>query len=392
MYRLTKTNEHSAWRAQPTSTRERGVALLVVLSTIALVTSVVADFQYNARVDLQLALNARDDLQAEYNALSAMRLRALLLKNARVVTQALSAMSGTLGLPPEMMPPAGQLLEMIPVECGLMSAITKEAGKERDDASPGGDFFPGDCKATSKSEHAKISLPVLRNPTSAQGQRVQQMLLGFLSDPKLHHHFEKDDASGSHADKPEELVGAIVDWIDDNTNAHVNQAGDEDRHYQYLRDSYRPRNAPFDSVSELALVHGISDELFNVLKERVTIYNTTAEIELATADDLTILIGLCSCSGGNCAWALEPAFWTALKQLRQLGGTTFAPMNKTTLTALVQTAGLPVDATCMSNAFTDKNSTTWYTIEAEGTYGNAKRRVRTVLQTGEKTFHYFRVE
>ena len=42
---------------------------------IALLGSIVADFQFNSRVDLQLAINARDELQAEYNAMTAMRLR-----------------------------------------------------------------------------------------------------------------------------------------------------------------------------------------------------------------------------------------------------------------------------------------------------------------------------
>jgi general secretion pathway protein K len=369
---------------------ERGIALLVVLSTLALVASVVADFQYNASVDLQLALNARDELQAEYNALSALRLRALLLKNARVVTQALTSMSSTFGIDSSLMPPAGQLLEMIPVECGLMSAITKKSGADEDEAS--GDFFPGDCEATSKSEHAKISLSVLRNASGAQAQRVQQVLLGFLSDPKLHRYFEKDDKSGDHAEKPEELVGSIADWIDDNTSTYDNQAGDEDRHYQYLRDSYRAKNAPFDSVAELQLVHGINDDLYNVLKDRVTIYNSTPEMELGTADDISIALGLCSISTAGCDWLVQPAFWTALKAIRELGGATFAPMNLATLTAVIQTSGIPVDVSRLTQVFSDKNSTTWYTIDAQGELGNAKRHIRAVFQTQEGHFYYFRVE
>ena len=54
------------------SRKERGIAILVVLITIALLTAIVVEFQYSATVDLQLAYNARDELQAEYNALTAM--------------------------------------------------------------------------------------------------------------------------------------------------------------------------------------------------------------------------------------------------------------------------------------------------------------------------------
>ncbi len=388
-----KTHPHPAGPAEGRGGRQRGVALLVVISTIALVASVVADFQFNSRVDLQLALNARDELQAEYNALSALRLRALLLKNARVVTQAMNSISGIMGMDATMMPPAGQLLEMIPVECGLMSSITKEANVEADSegGAPPGDFFPGDCQATSKSEHAKISMSILRN-AGAQSQRVQALLMGFLSDPKLAHHFERDDKAGSHADKPEELIGAIVDWVDDNTTAHENGAGDEDRHYQFLRESYRAKNAPFDSVAELQLVHGISDSLYDVLKDRVTIYNSSPDVELSTADDVSIAIGLCSISLSGCDWLLQPAFWTALKTVRELGGGGFAPMNLATLTLLIQSAGIAVDVAKLSQVFTDKNSTTWYTIEAEGEHGGAKSHIRAVFQTQEGQFYYFRVE
>ena len=61
---------------------QRGIALIMVLSLVALVATVISDFQYNSRVSYQLAINARDELQAEYNALSAMRMRALLLKQS----------------------------------------------------------------------------------------------------------------------------------------------------------------------------------------------------------------------------------------------------------------------------------------------------------------------
>ena len=60
--------------------RQRGVALLMVLLLLALLGSVVADFQYNSRIDLPLALTARDEVQAEYNALAALKVRAMLLK------------------------------------------------------------------------------------------------------------------------------------------------------------------------------------------------------------------------------------------------------------------------------------------------------------------------
>ena len=54
---------------------QRGFALIMALVLIALVSAIVAEFQYSSRVGLQLAVQARDSLQAEQNAMSAMSRR-----------------------------------------------------------------------------------------------------------------------------------------------------------------------------------------------------------------------------------------------------------------------------------------------------------------------------
>lgn len=58
----------------------RGVALLFVLVTVAILTSVAVDFSYNTRVNLELAAQSRDALRARSLAMSAMNFSRLLLK------------------------------------------------------------------------------------------------------------------------------------------------------------------------------------------------------------------------------------------------------------------------------------------------------------------------
>ena len=149
---------------------ERGIALIMVLLLIALLGSVVADFQFNSRVELQLAINARDELQAEYNAFTALKMRALLLKNSAKLKSAAAGVQAATGIPTDSMMPINQLLEMVPVECGLLGTIMQAAEDpfadvadlEEEAASGEGDgFFRGECIATSTSEHSKISLSQL---------------------------------------------------------------------------------------------------------------------------------------------------------------------------------------------------------------------------------------
>ena len=55
------------------------MAMLLVVTSIAIMTAVAVDFQFNASVDLQLAANARDELRAEYLARSAINVGRLVL-------------------------------------------------------------------------------------------------------------------------------------------------------------------------------------------------------------------------------------------------------------------------------------------------------------------------
>jgi general secretion pathway protein K len=377
---------------------QRGVALLLVLGLLALLGTVVADFQFQSRIDLQLAYNARDELQAEANALSALRMRALMLKQSRKLDSALKGLPGV--------PPLGQLLEQIPVECGLMSAITKQVGPPLD-APPSArgphghteesqDFFPGECNATSQSEHAKISINLLRTNIQNRAQIVGNMLLGLLADPRLRHFFDEDDRNGQHAESPLALVQAITDWIDsDHTEA--GNLGDEDRRYQYLKEPYRAKNAPFDSVAELQLVFGVSDALYKLLKKHVTVYTDDPTMELSTAPLERILYwGLPAClKDGVPVTALAPALPMVAQRImlmRAAGGV--VPFTVQALTNILQQAALTevIDQRKLNQYFSDSTSTTWYTLESEGRMGNATRRIRAVFQASEGQFYYARVE
>ena len=64
-------------RREPTR-RQRGVAILVVLVTTAVIDAAAADFAYNTQVELEAAVNSRDSLRAEYMARSGLQLGQLL--------------------------------------------------------------------------------------------------------------------------------------------------------------------------------------------------------------------------------------------------------------------------------------------------------------------------
>ena len=56
-----------------------------------------------------------------------------------------------------------------------------------------------------------------------------------------------------------ELAAAIIDWRD--SNSDLTDGGAEDETYQRLNPPYRCKNAPFESIDELRLVHGMDSEI-----------------------------------------------------------------------------------------------------------------------------------
>ncbi|MEE8408610.1 MAG: hypothetical protein V3T05_03300, partial [Myxococcota bacterium] len=189
-------------------------------------------------------------------------------------------------------------------------------------------------------------------------------------------------------------------WIDRDENETGSQIGDEDRRYSYLKDSYRAKNAPFDSLAELQLVHGIDDELYDLLREHITVHNDATQIELATAPDVRIVFGLLMSARqgvGLLELANHPGFADLMRlimEMRMLGGMSFGVLKVQGLIILIQQSGLGVliDTDMVKKVFTDKQGSTWYTIHAQGRRGNASRRITAVFQAAEGQFYHVRLE
>ena len=71
--------------------QRRGAALLIAITSIAILTAVAVDLAYNTRVSLQLAANARDELRATYLAKSGVAMSRLVLHFQQRLDQATGA-------------------------------------------------------------------------------------------------------------------------------------------------------------------------------------------------------------------------------------------------------------------------------------------------------------
>ena len=198
-----------------------------------------------------------------------------------------------------------------------------------------------------------------------------------------------------------EVVAALGDWIDSDSDQTGNAVADEDRLYDMLDSPYESKNAAFDSIDEVQLVYGIDDELFSLLKPAITIYNDSAELDLATLPLERILLwGLPACLQEGVLpdqMVAHPGFIpfiTQVSQLKQMADFGMGQFTVNSLKELLNVTGMMVlfDQNALGQVFTDNSKHLFYTIEADGSSGDATRTVRIVLQANEKQVFYGRIE
>lgn len=68
----------------------------------------------------------------------------------------------------------------------------------------------------------------------------------------------------------EAITDSLLDWLDKDDLHHIN--GAEKDYYVSLPEPYEPKNGPFESIEELALVKGVTPQIFEMIREHVTIY------------------------------------------------------------------------------------------------------------------------
>jgi len=78
-------------------------------------------------------------------------------------------------------------------------------------------------------------------------------------------------AVGASAERAEALAAALVDWRD--ADDFTQPQGAERAQYAAAGLPYAPKNAPFESVSELPLVLGMDAELYARLRPHVTVHS-----------------------------------------------------------------------------------------------------------------------
>jgi general secretion pathway protein K len=238
---------------------QRGVALLLVLVMVALLTIVVATMQENAHVSLATGVNDRDDMQATYLARSAVNQARLLLALGPTINDALE---GTPLGGIEIWQYADLLTEVFnsaDAASGLGTMLGVDLGEIKGFGGFDGHFS---VEIVDEDSRINVNLASRKQSQEALARQLASLLAPAVYDPL----FEARDDNGDVHDR-ETVIASIIDYVDTDTTLYGFEMGSEDTYYELLPDPYQRKNAPLDSLQELHLVRGIGDDFWSTFIE-----------------------------------------------------------------------------------------------------------------------------
>lgn len=284
---------------------ERGVALLMVLGALALLTVMLTEFQDSASAELGSSVAARDQVKAEYAAKSAVNLTRLLLASEPTIRAPLAMLTQGAQIP---------VWEYTDV---ILGAFNDEESGSTFEGVSGMNLAEGRNLGMEGAgfhlvvvdEDSKINLNTAARADSFSQKRQAEQLLSMIAGIQHNEFFEEaQDENGTRLDRVT-VCSALVDWVDPDTDKSgcdpraetATTAAPEDSYYQLLDRPYRRKNAAFDSLEELHLVQGVTDDFYSRFlfpdpddeKSRVVTVWGSGKVNVNSANARTLLALVC---------------------------------------------------------------------------------------------------
>lgn len=295
------------WRREllrPRRASKRGVALVIVLGSLSILAVMLSEFQDETSADLGHALAERDAVKAEFAAKSGINLSRLLIASEPTIRRAVAPFLLMLF----------QSTPQIPVwnfADDVLGAFNGRDGQQRFAALGSFDLSEGKnlgmdgagFEVSIVDEDSKLNVNMASASNLFAQQRLAGLLLGLTQGIQYDSLFSERDAEGTFHTR-QQICSAIIDWTDTDTDTAACdlsgqnvQTGSEDGYYQMLDSPYERKNAAFDSLEELHLIRGVTDDFWSTFIEpdpdkpegrTITVWGQ-GKVNVNTANPQTIL-------------------------------------------------------------------------------------------------------
>ena len=300
---------------------QRGVAILIVVSMIGILAVVVADFFSESLRNNEIVTMQKSRVQAYYLAKSALNLSRLVLVYSKNLESQISKTGvdlSQIGYKP--------LYQMVPLSSNTLRGLlggsedtTTEVSADEQNTDTGSDSgsgsgsdvsdesdieslfddsgqqmglakskeaqdflsFDGDFVSEISEEESKYSLNAISGISAGDRYDLYKKILLAIhlrEDFKNFFHNQDQDA--------EKLTHALADYVHANdtiSEFDKVERGSEDSLYD--DPGFKSKNAKYLTLSEIRLVAGMSDDIYQTLEPLVTVYNTSDTINVCLADE-----------------------------------------------------------------------------------------------------------
>ena len=234
--------------------KQQGMALLMVLIALTILGSMTADLLESNETYLATAVNARDAKQAEYLAKSGINLARLTLSFKDMLGKAANF-------------PFWQYTDMIvPLftskDGGFLGDFTGTSFDEDTGLGLKGLPDDADLQVTVVDEDSKVNINVSNENLRGSGaSQMAKQLAMLIASEDYDLIFEDTTAADELVDR-EDIICEIIDFSDANEDL-CDGSGSEDRSlYTSLEPEYERKNAPLDSLEEMHLINGVTDDFY----------------------------------------------------------------------------------------------------------------------------------
>ncbi len=250
---------------------QRGIAIIITLFMITLMTLFMADMQVNAVVESELAIANRDNLKAEYIAKSGSNLANFLISIDLAFDLTMAEFQGAAASVTDGPGDIWGQLNGFPIGGDTMELISSL--QEGFDLSKVNDskvldtfkLFEGNfvINVTDESARMNVNYCAIRSTEA----RCKNALKLMMSCPAEKEYLERKKVS------PNEVVGAIGDWIDNNTDPDPDAGyGSEQDPYNRREPKVNVKNSYFESLDELNVVEGWDQDMHKIFSPYLTVY------------------------------------------------------------------------------------------------------------------------
>ena len=244
-------------RRTDSKTAQRGIVLVIVVITIAILSTIVIDFIYSTRVNYEISANSSNDAQARHIAKSGVRVVRGVLRKKN--------------------------LEDIPVLKGVFGQAVKSQN-DADGWSLSISSFPvgdGTISLEVADERSKVNLNALVDQKSNQ--------VDFQVRTQLNELFRFLEVETEKADL---FVASLVNWLDGGVPGGGNDQepdGASAAYYATLENPYYIKNGPLDSVEEIRMIQGMDKDFFLSVRDYLTVYPKDKQVNFSTASKTVIM-------------------------------------------------------------------------------------------------------